>query len=268
MWRDGFLYRIDAEVISVVLCVAVGAAGLAGYRVALRSLAGKSKPESVSDIGPLEAAITGLLALVLALSFTIASQRFDARQAVIVNQTNAIGTAFLRCSVLDSDERTYCETQLRAYVDLFVAYGEATHEEDEISAILHETEAIERALWARLAAVARERPTVVNATVITALNNVIDRRGDRIASMRIVVPQQVTAVLLLLCVVWGAVSGYAYGLKRNPQRAVWIVFSMLVAVVIYVTLDFDRPRQGHIRLDAGNQSMVDLQQTLRSSASP
>jgi hypothetical protein len=268
MWREGFLYRIDAEVIAVVLCVAVGAAGWAGYRLALRSLGGKTHPESVSDIGPLEAAVTGLLALVLALSFTIAAQRFDARQAVIVNQTNAIGTAFLRCSVLDSDDRTYCETQLRAYVDLFVAYGEAPHDEEKIAAILRQTDAIEGALWARIATVARERPTVVNATVLTALNDVIDRRGDRVASMRIVVPQQVTVVLLLLCVVWGAISGYAYGLKRNKKRAVWIVFSVLVSIVIYVTLDFDRPRRGPLRLDAGNQSMIDLQQAVRTSTSP
>src|SRR5262249_36844123 len=106
MWREGFLYRIDAEFIALVLCVAMGAAAWAGYRVALRSRATPLEPPS--EIGPVEAAVTGLLALVLALSFNMAGQRFDTRQAVIVSQANAIGTAFRQCSALETNDRTYC----------------------------------------------------------------------------------------------------------------------------------------------------------------
>jgi hypothetical protein len=197
----------------------------------------------------------------------MAGQRFDTRQAVIVSQSNAIGTAFLQCSALEPDDRAFCQDQLRAYVDLFVAYGAASRDEEKIAATLHQIDAIEGALGARIAAAARERPTPVNASLLTALSNVMDRHGDRIASIRIVVPQQVTLVLLLLCVVWGAISGYSYGLKRNKKRAVWAVFSIVVALVVYVTLDLDRPRRGLFRLEAGNQSMIDLQETLRSRVS-
>jgi hypothetical protein len=268
MWREGFLYRIDAEIIALTLCVAVVAAAWGGYRLGLRSSDAGSPAKSVSQIGPVEAAVTGLLALVLAFSFSMAAQRFDARQAIIVRQTNAIGTAFLRCSVLDPDDRAYCENQLRAYVDLFVTYGAISRDEERSSALLRQTEEIERELWPRIAAVARERPTPASATVLTALNDVIDRRAERIASMRIVVPQLVTVVLLFFCVVWGAISGYAYGLKRNRKRAVLVIFALLIALVVYVTLDFDRPRRGLLRLDAGHQSMVDLQEALRSRGPP
>jgi hypothetical protein len=266
MWRESFLYRIDAEVIALVLCVAMAAAAWTGYRVALRRADRNAPLEPLSEIGPVEGAVTGLLALVLALSFNLAGQRFDTRQAVIVGQANAIGSAFQHCSVLDPGDRAYCETQLRSYVDLFVAYGAASRDEEKIAAIGRQVDAIEGALWARIAAVAHEQPTSVNATVTEALKDVMDRRGDRTASMRIVVPQQVTVVLLLLCVVWAAISGYAYGLKRNRKRAVWAVFSVVVALVVYVTLDLDRPRRGLFRLEAGNQSMIDLQETLRTGA--
>jgi hypothetical protein len=269
MWREGFLYQIDAEVIALALCVAMVAAAWGGYRVARGSTPkGETRQEALLEIGPIEGAIAGLLALVLAFSFTMAAQRFDARQTVVVNHANAIEAAFSRCSVLDPEDRSYCEAQLRSYVDLFIAFGAAPHDQPKIDAIVRQTDGIERALWGRVSTVARERPTPVNAMVLMALNNVMDRRGERVASMRIVVPQEVTIVLLFLCVMWAAIAGYAYGLKGNRKRAAWIAFSVLVALVVYVTLDFDRPRRGILRLEAGNQSMVELQQALRPGASP
>jgi hypothetical protein len=163
----------------------------------------------------------------------------------------------------DPGDRAYCEEQLRAYVDRYVAYGAAPHDLQKVDAIRREADGIERTLFARVATVNRQRPTPLNTTLVVALNDVMDRRSERVASMRIVVPQEVTIVLLTLCVVWGAIAGYSYGLKRNKKPAAWVVFSLLVAVIVYVTLDFDRPRRGILRLDAGNQSMIDLRETLQ-----
>ena len=274
MWHEGFLYRIDATIIAVVLCVTMVGAALGGYRIAHRR---KTRPhgdehetrlEALSEIGPVEGAIAGLLALVLAFSFDMAANRFEARQAFVVRQANAIEKAFTRCSVLGPEDAAYCQDQLSSYLDLYIAYGAAPHEQEKIDGIVRQGDAIERALWARVVAVSRDRPTLTNTALLAAINEVMDTRGDRIASMRIVVPEEVTAVMLVLCVVWAGVAGYSYGLKRNRKQAAWIVFSVLVAVVIYVTLDFDRPRRGLLRLEAGNQSMVDLQEALKHRAAP
>jgi hypothetical protein len=267
MWREGLLYRVDAVFIALALAPVMFAAAWAAYRVALRRKdENETERERLSDIGPVEAAVAGLLALVLAFSFSLAAQRFDARQSVVVAQAKAIEATFLRCALLDRDDRAYCEDRLRAYVDLLVAYNAAPRDQKKIDAVVGQIEDIERELWARVAAVARDRPTIVNANMLTALSDVIDRRVERIASMRIVVPEEVTVVLLVLCVLWAAVAGYAYGLKRNQKRAAWVIFSVLVALIVYVTIDLDQPRRGIIRLGAGNQSMMDLQTSMRSGA--
>jgi hypothetical protein len=265
MWREGLLYRINSGLIALALCAVMILTAWAGYRLAIWR---ERKKESPTEIGPIEASIAGLLALVLAFSFGIASQRFDTRQTIIVTQANAIETAFLRCSVLDADDRAYCEDRLRAYVDVFVAYGAAPHDREKIDALVREAEAISHALWARMATIARERPTPVNATLLTGLNEVIDRASDREGSMRIIVPEEVTAVLLFLSVLWAAIGGFAYGLKRNDKPVAWVVFAVLVSLVVFVTLDLDRPRRGFIRLEAGNESMLHLQQVLQAGASP
>jgi hypothetical protein len=144
-----------------------------------------------------------------------------------------------------------------------IAYAEAPADPQQIDAIEGHANAIEQSVWMRVSAVARERPTPVNAEVLAAVNDVIDRRSDREASMRIVVPPEVTVLLLFLCVVWGGLAGYSYGLKQNRRRVAWVVFSLLIGLVVYVTLDFDRPRRGLLQLEAGNQSMIKLQEKLQ-----
>jgi hypothetical protein len=274
MWREGLLYRIDGSVIASSLCVAMIAAAWGGYRLAHLSMAHLSKEEretrleALSELGPMEGAIAGLLALVLAFSFNLAAQRFDKRQSFVISHASATETAYLRCSLLDPGDRTYCEDQLRSYVDLYVAYGAASRDPEEIEAIVRKADAIEQALWARVAAVTRERPTHANVAEVEAINEVIDRRTDRIASNRILVPEMVTVVMLALCVTWAAIGGYSYGLKHNEKKAAWVVFSVLVAIVVYVTIDFDRPRRGPLRLDAGNQSMIDLRDELQLRGAP
>jgi hypothetical protein len=262
MGHEGLLYSTPAGIIVLILCLLMIAAAAIGFRVALRHKRARPR-EEVSELGPVEDAVAGVLALVLAFSFDMAEQRFDTRQTLVVRHTNAAETAFLRCSVLDPDDRTYCENQLRTYVDLSVAYGAAPHDEKKIEAIQRQEDDIERAVWTRVSAVTRERPTPANAVLLTALNDVIDRRAEREASIRIVVPPEVTIVLLSLCVVWGGLAGYSYGMKGNRRRVAWVAFSVLIGLVVYVTLDFDRPRRGLLRLDAGNQSMIELQEKLR-----
>jgi hypothetical protein len=263
MWRESLLYRIPAVIIVSALCLMMMLAAGIGYWVALRHKR-SSLLALVSEVGPVEDAVAIVLALLLALSFHMAEQRFDSRQSLVVSHANAVETAFLRCAVLvDPDDRAYCQDQLRTYVDLSVAFAEAAHDDKALEAIGRQSSAIEFALSARVGAVARVEPNTANVALLTAVNDVINRRNDRNASLRIVVPAEVTLLLLFLCVVWGALAGYSYGIKGNRRRAAWAIFSLVIALVVYVTLDFDRPRRGFLRLQAGNQSMIDLREKLR-----
>ena len=53
----------------------------------------------------------GLLALLLGFTFSMAVDRFDARRAVVLEEANAIGTAYLRTQVLDEFAPFTCMEQ-------------------------------------------------------------------------------------------------------------------------------------------------------------
>jgi hypothetical protein len=112
----------------IILLLSVGLfAGMlvvfvAGHALRLRHLAAGSERE-VSGAGIVEGAVFALLGLLLAFAFSGANSRFDDRRKLIVEEANAIGTAYLRLDVLApaardelrSDFRNYLDARLSAY---------------------------------------------------------------------------------------------------------------------------------------------------------
>ena len=66
-----------------------------GHGLRARHLAAGSEHE-VSGAGIVEGAVFALLGLLLAFTFAGAASRFDDRRKLIVEESNAIGTAYLR----------------------------------------------------------------------------------------------------------------------------------------------------------------------------
>ena len=86
-----------------------------GYRIGHRRKS--SDPQtSIEVIGTVDAAVFGLLGLILAFTFSGASDRLVLRRAQIV-QANAIGTAYLRIDVLAQSDRPAIRELFRSYLE-------------------------------------------------------------------------------------------------------------------------------------------------------
>ena len=75
-----------------------------GYRVGSRSLT-KSPERAHEGIGVIEAAVFALLGLLLGFSFAGGTSRLDAKRQLIIQEANAIGTAYLRLDQLPTSEQ-------------------------------------------------------------------------------------------------------------------------------------------------------------------
>src|SRR5512143_443438 len=64
---------------------------------------GKHEEGARAGLGAVEGAVFALLGLLIAFTFSGAASRFDARRELIVREANAIGTAWLRLSLLPAD---------------------------------------------------------------------------------------------------------------------------------------------------------------------
>src|SRR5262249_34411702 len=68
-------------------------------------------------VGAVDGAVFALLGLLIAFTFSGAASRFDTRRQLIVEETNDVGTAYLRLDLLPSDAQPPLRDSFRRYLD-------------------------------------------------------------------------------------------------------------------------------------------------------
>ncbi len=194
-------------------------------------------------------AMYGLLGLVLAFTYAFALSRADHRKEGLLLETNAIGTAFLRASLLPEPLDTELQSALRDYA--------ATRLVDQSNAgtpaLARQRIAESLKAQSRLWPVAErmfggELPAPLAVSVMGSINDVIDAHSVRIAASFDRLPGEVLIMLLFVASTSLAVSGYARGLVGSMNRARMTALALVLAAVMTVITDFDRGLDGFIRL--------------------
>jgi hypothetical protein len=229
-------------------------------------LFGRTRRKSAADLETshllsVENGILGLLALLLGFSFAMAVSRYEARRQLVITEANTIGTALLRTQFLAPPYDKTTEAIIRRYLDLRVE--SAKHiDYGESKGMLDETAKVQQELWAQVTAAMREdNKSQANALFAASVNEMIDTQGDRTGALRAYVPRGVIAILLLLAFVALTMVGYVEGLTTLRHWAAPLIVASLIAVVMTLIADLDRPREGLI--ETSQQSMIDLQKSLK-----
>jgi hypothetical protein len=218
----------------------------AGFRIGRRR-SRFTDPAEREHYGALQNAILVLLSLLLGFTFLMSVARFDTRKEQVIEEANAIGTTFLRSKFLPSPHREVAAALLRKYVDARIAFDRAGIDEARLNAADAEASGIQDQLWALASAVAALDPKALpTGLFIQSLNDVIDVREKRQVSLDDHVPE---AVVYLLLVVWAfalALMAYGCGLTGRRRLVSNSMFAVMIALVLTVILDIDRPRRGMI----------------------
>jgi len=85
-----------------------------GRRLGARYLVREGTP-TVTGLNTVEGAVFALMGLVLAFAISGALQRFDERKQLILQEINAISTAYDRLGLLDNPPRFELKSALKAY---------------------------------------------------------------------------------------------------------------------------------------------------------
>ncbi|MEQ1773794.1 MAG: hypothetical protein ABL891_08425 [Burkholderiales bacterium] len=236
----------------------------AGFRLGLRYSAVSGEPEKDHN-SALQAAILGLLALLLGFTFLMAVSRFDTRKALVLDEANAIGTTFLRSKLLPAAQRDAAPGLLRSYVAARLTFHNASNDRARLDAANAEASRIEEQLWAlSKAAAAQDERSVTTGLFIQSLNEVIDTREKRQVALDNHVPEAVIYLLLAVSLAALGLLAYGCGLERKRRLPSNALFALLIALVLTTILDIDRPRRGLI--EVSQDSMIRLKATLEQGA--
>ena len=124
---------------------------------------------------------------------------------------------------------------------------------------------IQEDLWDITVLLAQEGPRSVPVGLfIETLNDLIDDSEKRTAAFGNRVPQAVIVLLFAVAGVAMALIAYRCGLTGHRRLGLNALFALLIAVVITIILDIDRPRSGLVHVSQA--SMERLQESLQNGA--
>jgi hypothetical protein len=233
----------------------------AGRYTARRALANGGGP--AKGIGVAEGAVFTLLGLLLAFTFSGAAQRFEQRRHLITAEANAIGTAYLRIDVLPADSQAPIRALFRDYVrartELFNTNADADYTQR-----LQACQSQQQRIW-QLSQRAAAQPAAMpaaNMLMLPALNEMIDITTTRHVARSNHPPKTIYILLGVLCLLASVLTGYAGAESRKRSWLHILSFCLTLAITAYVIIDLEFPRLGLIQIEAADQIIADLEQSM------
>jgi hypothetical protein len=214
--------------------------------------------EPEAPLGTIVSALLGLLAFMLAFTFSSSAGRYDARRELVLEEANAIGTAYLRADLLPEPQRGEIRRLLREYVDLRVA----PPDRDQLAAAIARSEEIHSLLWAQLAAVTAPQSVVMVSLNVQALNAVIDLHTSRVTVVfEHRIPGTVWLTLAGVTLLSILTVGYYAGLMGRKRVTVAVPFVLAFCGVLALIADLDRVDASAIAVS--QRAMLELQGSMR-----
>jgi hypothetical protein len=214
----------------------------------------RTPDEKEGPNGMIVGSLLALLAFLLAITMGMASDRFDARRALVVAEANAIGTMYLRAGYLPAPASRDIRELAREYAPLRIA----TSDMAVVKANIARSAEIHTKLWDIAEELARRAPeSVAIGIFIESLNEMIDLHTNRVTiGVYGRVPATVLLLLLLVSMLAMGMVGYSAGLTLKRSLPTAIVMIAVLSAVITLVIDLDRPREGF--LTVSQQPLIEL----------
>jgi hypothetical protein len=210
-----------------------------GRRLRVRRVAAEGD-QALAGAGVVDGAVFALMGLLLAFTFSGAAARFDERRRLIVEEANAIGTAYLRLDLLAPGPRDELRGQFRRYLDTRLAAYRALPDVQAETALFAQASALQREIWAQAVRAAHDLPPAP-ALLLPALHEMFDVTTARSMAARTHPPSVIFYLLFGLAILSALLAGLAIGTRKRNWIHL-IVFAATISGAVYVIMDLEYPR--------------------------
>ena len=209
----------------------------------LRGRCGEPETQETVD-GFVVSGVFGLMALLMAFSFSLAIGRFEERRADVVEEANAISTMYSRLALLPTDVRTDLETDMREYTRLRVNWAEA-QTRAELERRTKIADAVGDQIGNKLFNYLGSGPQDTRVpTLVGAYNAMSDIAATRHAVRLAKLPGGVLFLLAVFVFGSAAVLGFTMHTRKTRSIAGSSIVIALLALAFCTILDLDRPARG------------------------
>ncbi len=238
------LNDLDTSYIALILFILMLTAVWIGYKIGLKKTKTDNKNAEISS------SLLGLLALILGFTFAMAGSRYENRKNNLIDEANCIGTAVLRSDIYPDSLKKEFQKDFNAYLKARMEYYLLGNEDKKLNISLKKSAAASQNLWNRAVIYAKDKDYFIQSNMmLPALNQMFDSASKSNMVLNSKVPETIVYLLFAFSIIISFFIGYNSGLEKKINTKFITGFCFLICVVIFITLDLDRPRRGFIKLD-------------------
>jgi hypothetical protein len=215
-------------------------------------------------IGVVEGAVFGLLGLLIAFTFSGAVTRFDTRRQLIVEEAASVQNVWQHLDLFAPKQKSNLQELVRQYLDSRLGTYQKLPDLPAAKVQLARSVELQGEIWSNAITLYRDKESQPSCTLLLpALDQMFEIATKRIQATKAHQPVVVFAVLAVVSLTASLLAGY--GMAGGKQRS-WvhmIGFATVVAMTIYVILEFEFPRLGFINLHAADSVLIELRGNMR-----
>jgi hypothetical protein len=227
-------------------------------------------PGAEESTAAADGVVFAVLGLLIAFTFTTAASHFDERRKLLIDQANAIGTAWLRADLVAEADRDAIRRPMKEWVRLALELASSGIDQHspEFAAQLRRGAELQNQAWqAAVKAVDNSPKPPYAGLVLPPINDWIDLTTTRIEMVNRGSPPFVLPTLIALSVTASVLAGYNMAKRTTRSLMHMLAFSGAIAFSVFVIIDLNHPREGLIRIDAADHAMQQLYESM-TLASP
>jgi len=240
-----------------------------GRRLGLRYLV-KEGTDGLAGLRTVEGAVFALIGLLVAFTISGGLQRYDERRQLVVQEANAISTAYDGLALLERDAARELQGKLKDYAQARIELYRMPHDfslfataeawsGDQQGRILERKAEI----WDAAVAACSPANSGACSVVLRALANVFEVARVRAGAAEKHPPQIVYMMLFGLGLGGSLLAGFSMASAKSRSSIHMVLFAGTLAITLYVITDMEFPRLGLIRIDGFDHFLADVYEQMR-----
>ena len=253
----GSFFQLPTYLLFAIIFIVIIFCNGLGYRYKKRQL-DKYPGQIHEGMTSMEGSILGVMSLLMGFSFSVAVSKFEARRHLLVEETNVIGTAILRCDLYPDSIRTALRADFKKYLEARIAYYQAKYEEAENQEQMEIAEKVSANIWKTISSFSNDPEFRLHSQqMIPIVNDMIDIINTRDALRISRVPPLILWTLLSFVLIAAFLLGSDYkGHKMNVSLV--IGYALVMTLTLNLINELNHPRQGLINLNDVEKKMEHL----------
>ena len=210
-------------------------------------------------------AIFGLLALIVAFTFSGASDRYDHRRELVAKEASTIGTAYASVDLLAEKDQPQLRAHFKKLVDERIVLYKNVTESNAYEARHDEFDRTRNRLWSDAVKSVKDTPfpeKLVSSQILPEISDMNDALDNQRLAMKMHPPRVLSISLFVLILIGAFVTGYNLGLTNKRDWLLISMFVTLMAGTFYITLNLEYPLIGFIGLEDFEMELLRLRRSM------